>query len=115
MDNINKIGSAEVIVTKVNYDESVLVAKDYASENNYEFVQDTAFENYIEIPNWICQGYTCLIDEATREMSSQPTHVFLQVGVGSFAMAITSYLMNKFTQNPPVVVTVEPMEAACIY
>ena len=38
VDNIERLGSAEVIVTDVNYDESVMVAQKFATENNYDFV-----------------------------------------------------------------------------
>jgi diaminopropionate ammonia-lyase len=65
------------------------------------------------------QGYGTLIDEAIEQIEAlgqdKPTHVFLQVGVGSFAGAVQGYLASKYGGKRPVTVIVEPSTAACIY
>ncbi|MFT8315319.1 MAG: diaminopropionate ammonia-lyase [Clostridium sp.] len=118
LENIRAEG-AEASITDLNYDDAVRLANKYAEENNGVMVQDTAWEGYEEIPNWIMQGYATLIDEAieqVKEMGKEiPTHVFLQAGVGSFAGAIEGYLAEKFKGERPITTVVEPNEAACIY
>lgn len=118
-DNIAKEG-AQVTVEEVNYDECVRMAAAEAAEcENGVIVQDTAWEGYVDIPNWIMQGYGTMASEAAEQLEEagveRPTHVFLQAGVGSLAGAVTGYLANKYADNPPVVVIVEPTGAACIY
>ncbi len=118
VDNIKK-ENAEVIVTNEYYDETVKMAADFAAENNGVLIQDTAWEGYIEIPTWIMQGYSTLIDEVLDQMKAQgelmPTHVFLQAGVGSLAAAIQGYLTTKFGDDRPLTVIIEPHNAACLF
>lgn len=110
---------ADANITEVNYDDSVRMAKDKADEIGGFFVQDTAFEGYKEIPNWISQGYTTMASEALDQMKldgiSRPTHVFLQAGVGSFAGSILGYFANVFKEKCPITTIIEPENAACIY
>lgn len=118
LNNIKKEG-AEASITDFNYDDAVRLANKYAEEHNGVMVQDTAWEGYENIPTWIMQGYATLIDEAIEQLQSQgiekPTHVFLQAGVGSFAGAVQGYLQERFGEERPITVIVEPHEAACIY
>jgi len=118
VDNI-KNENAEVIVTDEYYDETVKMAADFAAENNGVLIQDTAWEGNLEIPTWIMQGYSTLIDEVIEQLKMQgestPTHVFLQAGVGSLAAAIQGYLTTKFGDDRPLTVIIEPHNAACLY
>jgi len=111
--------NAEVIVTNQYYDKTVKMAAEFAAENNGVLIQDTAWEGYTEIPTWIMQGYSTLIDEILEQLKKQgdlfPTHVFLQAGVGSFAAAIQEYLMEKFGNDRPLTIVIEPHNAACLY
>ena len=47
-------------------------------------VQDTAWDGYEEIPLWIMQGYSTIINEVIEQLKEmkedKPTHVFLQAG-----------------------------------
>jgi len=117
-DNIKK-ENADVIVTDEYYDETVKMAADFAAENNGVLIQDTAWEGNLEIPTWIMQGYSTLIDEVIEQLKMQgesnPTHVFLQAGVGSLAAAIQGYLTIKFGDDRPLTVIIEPHNAACLY
>ena len=118
VDNIKK-ENAEVIVTDEYYDETVKMAADFADKNNGVLIQDTAWEGYLEIPTWIMQGYSTLIDEVYEQLKMQgelmPTHIFLQAGVGSLAAAIQGYLTTKFGDDRPLTVIIEPHNAACLY
>ena len=78
-------------------------------------MQDTSFEGYEEIPLRIMQGYTTIVHElvSQADASFEPTHVFLQAGVGSFAAAMASSLVSLW---PGItIVIVEPASADCLY
>ncbi|WP_228728327.1 diaminopropionate ammonia-lyase [Brevibacillus composti] len=111
---------AEVIVTDGNYDEAVRLSSRMAEQHGWQVVQDTAWEGYTEIPRWIMQGYTVMAAEAIAQLQektgrTRPTHVFLQAGVGSMAAAVLGYLVNRFADDPPLAVIVEPAAADCMY
>jgi len=117
---VEKIRShgAVVEVTDMNYDDSVRLSCRMAQENGWYAIQDTVWEGYTEIPRWIMQGYMTMCAEAVSQMSQKgirrPTHVFVQAGVGALAGAMVGYLVNKFQDNPPRFIVMEPNNAACI-
>ena len=110
---------ADAFITDVNYDDAVRLAKKKADDIGGALVQDTAWEGYEKVPNWITQGYTTMAAEAIDQIKSdgsiRPTHIFLQAGVGSFAGGILGYFANVFKDEPPITVIAEPENAACIY
>lgn len=110
---------ASCIVTSLSYDDAVRQAANYAQIHHAILLQDTAWRGYDEIPGWIMQGYVTMLAEICVQLDGKlPTHVFLQVGVGSFAAALTSALMAeamKSAQPAPTIICMEPMSAACLY
>jgi diaminopropionate ammonia-lyase len=117
VENIRSHG-ATVIVTDLNYDDAVRLSCRKAEENGWYVIQDTAWEGYTEIPLWIMQGYMTMCVEAVNQMvesGTRPTHVFVQVGVGALAGAVIGYLLNRFKEDPPTFITMEPNNAACIF
>ncbi|MCH6265898.1 diaminopropionate ammonia-lyase [Neobacillus citreus] len=118
LNNIQKEG-AEAYITDLNYDDTVRLASQNAEENGWVLVQDTAWDGYEKIPTWIMQGYGTLLDEAVEQIAEagqdRPTHVFLQAGVGSFAGSMLGYLVEKFGEERPITVIVEPDKADCLY
>mmetsp|Transcript_13777 Transcript_13777/g.37315 ORF Transcript_13777/g.37315 Transcript_13777/m.37315 type:complete len:817 (+) Transcript_13777:81-2531(+) len=111
---------AECTVTDLNYDDTVKMAFDEAKRHGWVVLQDTAFEGYTEIPTWIMQGYTAMACEALEQMEAldgaKPSHVFLQVGVGSLAAGVLGYLVETAAVGScPVVLAVEPKNAACAF
>ena len=118
VENIRSHG-AHVEVTDLNYDDTVRLARRMADENGWYLIQDTACEDYTEIPRWILQGYMTMGAEAVEQISTaaiaRPTHVFVQAGVGSMAAAVVGYLLNQFADNPPRFIIIEPDNAACIF
>lgn len=115
--NIQKLG-AEVIVTDCNYDDTVRIAYETSQKNGWEFVQDTAWEGYTDIPLWIMQGYATIVSESIEqleEMGEVPTHIILQAGVGSMAGAILGSFVNHSGIERLVSLIVEPEQADCIY
>lgn len=115
---IEELGSRAVI-TDLNYDDAVRVAEKAAQENGWHLVQDTAWAGYEKIPRWIMQGYTTIAAEVDEELKNRPledpTHLFLQVGVGSFAAAILGYFLHRSEREYPKAIVVEPEAAACMF
>jgi diaminopropionate ammonia-lyase len=114
-----KDAGADASITDVNYDDAVRLARKKAEEIGGFVVQDTAWEGYEEIPNWISQGYTTMAAEALDQMKLdgiiKPTHIFLQAGVGSFAGGMLGYFANVYKDQLPITIIIEPENAACIY
>ncbi len=106
---------ARVIVTDMNYDDTVRHAAEYAGENNAYLVQDTALPGYTRIPNDIVLGYSTMAKEALEQIDESPTHVFLQAGVGSMAGGVVWYLQHRFPDALPFIGIIEAETVACIY
>ncbi|GEN35582.1 diaminopropionate ammonia-lyase [Aneurinibacillus danicus] len=118
LENIRRAG-ARAEITNLNYDDTVRLMKKHAELNGWVLVQDTAWDGYEEIPAYIMQGYMTMVMEALEQMQAdgitKPTHVFVQVGVGSIAGAVQGLLVNLFGEERPVTVIVEPNKADCHY
>ena len=116
---IRDAGKAEVRILDVGYDDAVRYAAQMAQENGWHLVQDTSWEGYTEIPQWIAQGYTTMAAEAAGQLEeagfARPTHVFLQAGVGAMAGGVLGYLANRYEGARPTVCIAEPETVACIY
>ncbi|QOX64761.1 diaminopropionate ammonia-lyase [Anoxybacterium hadale] len=118
VDAVYAAGAEEVIVTEVNYDDTVKLAAKRAEDCGWTLVQDTAWEGYEEIPSWITQGYTTMGAEMLEQLGlegiQKPSHLFLQSGVGSFAGGILGYYACRFDGKPPITTIVEPVNVACV-
>jgi diaminopropionate ammonia-lyase len=117
IDNIRSHG-ASVEVTELNYDDTVRLASSMAQKNGWHMIQDTSWEGYEDIPLWIMQGYLTMCKEAIEqiaELNTEPTHVFLQAGVGAMSGAVVGYLANRFRDHPLRFIIMEPNNAACIF
>ncbi len=117
IEAIKKEG-AKVEQVKGNYDETCVHAEKISKINGWELVQDTAWENYEEIPAQIMAGYLTLFKEMEDSLhtpyQAKIDIVFLQAGVGSFAGAGIFYYLEKYAANRPKIVIVEPKEADAI-
>ena len=118
-DNIAREG-ARVTIEEINYDDCVRMAAAEAAQTEHGVVvQDTAWEGYEEIPSWIMQGYGTMAGEAAEQLqaagAAQPTHIFVQAGVGSLAGAVVGYYANLYRDNPPKFIVMEAEAAACLY
>lgn len=117
-DAIAKEG-AEVTITDLNYDDTVRLANKSAKDYGWIMLQDTAWDGYEEIPLWIMQGYSTIMNEVIEQLKDykeeKPTHVFLQAGVGSFAGAIQGHLSYFYGEERPITIICEPHGANCIY
>lgn len=117
IDAIESVG-AKVVVVDGNYDDAVRQVYQDALQNGWEVVSDTAWEGYNDIPKWVMQGYTTMLSEAQEQLAalglSQPTHIFVQAGVGSLAAATIGLYRNLFGDGVRTCV-IEPTKAACLY
>ncbi len=109
---------ADVRVIDGTYDDAVEQISRDAQRSGWLVVSDTAWEGYEEIPRWVIQGYTTMFSEAQQQLAeaglSAPTHLLLQAGVGSLAVAGVSFYLGQLGQGAPKFVIVEPTKAACI-
>lgn len=110
---------ARVVVVDGNYDDAVRQVSRDAQQNGWEVVSDTSWEGYEDIPKWVMQGYTTMLSEAQEQLAaqglSQPTHIFVQAGVGSLAAATIGFYSNLFGTDGVRTCVVEPTKAACLY
>jgi diaminopropionate ammonia-lyase len=119
LENILKEGS-DARITELNYDDAVRLANSMASKDpRGVMVQDTAWDGYEEIPGWIMQGYGSMSYEVLGQLNQagveQPTHIFVQAGVGSLAGSVVGLFANVFPINTPLMTVVEASAADCLY
>lgn len=106
---------AKVIKIEGNYDETCAFAEDISLKEGWQLVQDTSWEDYEEIPSQIMVGYLTHFQELEDTLHSLPKPkidiVFLQAGVGSWAGSAIWYYLNRYGDNRPKIIIVEPSEA----
>lgn len=116
---VRDAGTAKVEILDKTYDECVAFTAKLAEEKGWVLVQDTSWDGYEEIPEFIMKGYTTMLYEALDQMKekgyTRPTHVFLQAGVGSMAAAVAAGLAQTYSDQIPKIISMEPHGAACIY
>ncbi|MDX9992016.1 MAG: diaminopropionate ammonia-lyase [Anaerolineales bacterium] len=109
----------KVVVVDGNYDDAVRQVEHDAQRNGWQVVSDTSWEGYEDIPRWVMQGYSTMFSEAQEQLAaqglSQPTHVFVQAGVGSLAAATIGFYASLFGSARPKSIVVEPTRAACLF
>lgn len=113
-----ELEGGQVIKVDADYDATCALAEKISLERGWQLIQDTAWENYEEIPAFIMAGYLTHFQEMEDSLHSLPFPsidvVFLQSGVSSWAGAATWYYLNRYGSCRPKLVVVEPHEAAGI-
>ena len=105
---------AEVIKVKGNYEKSLLECIRQSTENNWQIVQDVAWENYLLVPKYTMAGYSVMMKEISDQIKdNQITHLILQAGVGGMASAMIAGVA-RYLKNIPTTIVVEPDSAACV-
>ena len=105
---------ADVIKVKGNYEKSLLECIRQSTENNWQIVQDVAWENYVQVPKYTMAGYTVMMKEISDQIKDQKiSHIILQAGVGGMAGAMMSGIA-RYLNNIPITIVVEPDSAACV-
>ena len=105
---------AEVVRAGRTYDDSVRLCAEAAHDNGWHIVSDTSWPGYEDVPRTVMQGYAVLVAEAL-DQDARPTHVFVQGGVGGLAAGVLSWLWEELGSDRPVLVVVEPDNAACLF
>jgi diaminopropionate ammonia-lyase len=114
IENIRKQG-AQVTVVEGVYDDAVERSAQEAKKNGWIIIQDTAWPEYTQVPEWIMAGYLTSMIEMEEQLLPEEDPAFdlilLQAGVGSWPAAILWYLMKRYGNKRPKTVCVEPLEA----
>ncbi|MGI9499579.1 MAG: diaminopropionate ammonia-lyase [Geminicoccaceae bacterium] len=107
---------AEVRRVDGNYDDTVRQCAADAAEHGWTVISDTSYPGYTAIPIDVMQGYGVMAAEAIAELlpEEEPSHVFVQGGVGAMAAAVAAHLSWRWRKRRPMLVVVEPVQAACL-
>jgi diaminopropionate ammonia-lyase len=105
---------ADVIKVKGNYEKSLIECIKQSTENNWQIVQDVAWQDYMIVPKYTMAGYTVMMKEIVNQIENdQITHIILQAGVGGMAAAMVAGIA-RYLKNIPETIVVEPDSAACV-
>jgi diaminopropionate ammonia-lyase len=105
---------AEVVRVNGSYDDAVRIATEDARVHNWVVVSDTSWDGYERIPRLIMLGYTRMMDEVSDVLPEPPDVVFVQGGVGGLLCAVASWCAFHWSDRRPTIVSVEPLDAACL-
>ncbi len=116
IDAIESEGAACVVVDG-SYDDAVARCAQEAGDRCL-VISDTSWPGYEQIPRWVIDGYSTIfweIDDAlTAASGSPPDVVVVPIGVGALAAAAVEHYRRRGLVRPPVLVGVEPEDAACM-
>lgn len=111
-ERLRSIGATPVRAG-VDYAASMEAAKLVADEKGWILLSDSSWEGYTDLPYLLMEGYLQMTAEAVAQCPDQPTHVFLQAGVGGLAGAVAAYVRKEWG-NSPTIVVVEPESAPAL-
>jgi len=105
---------ADVIRVKGNYDNSLKECIKQSKKNNWQIVQDVAWQDYKLVPRLTMAGYSVMMKEISEQINNQQiSHVILQAGVGGMAAAMVASIA-RYLDHIPKIIIVEPESAACV-
>lgn len=108
---------ARVELVPGTYDEAVALAESEGRRHGWQVVADTGYPGYLDIPQWIAEGYATLFEEAAEQIEAShpapPDVVLVQAGVGSLMQAAVDHFRGFARQ--PKLVAVEPVEADALF
>lgn len=105
---------ADIIKVKGNYENSLIECIKQSTENNWQIVQDVAWENYKIVPKYTMAGYAVMMKEIINQIDENKiSHIILQAGVGGMAGAMIAGIA-RYLENVPITLIVEPDSAACV-
>ena len=105
---------ADVIRVKGNYEDSLNECIKQSKKNNWQIVQDVAWQDYKLVPKLTMAGYSVMMKEISEQINSQQiSHVILQAGVGGMAAAMIAGIA-RYLDHIPKIIIVEPESAACV-
>ena len=105
---------ADVIRVKGNYEDSLNECIKQSKKNNWQIVQDVAWEDYKLVPKLTMAGYSVMMKEVSEQIANEKiSHVILQAGVGGMAAAVVAGIA-RYLDHIPQIIIVEPDSAACV-
>jgi len=105
---------ADVIRVKGNYEDSLNECIEQSKKNNWQIIQDVAWQDYKLVPKLTMAGYSVMMKEISKQINSQQiSHVILQAGVGGMAAAMIAGIA-RYLDHIPKIIIVEPENAACV-
>ena len=105
----------EVVRVAGAYDQAVQRLYRDTVEKGYFAISDQGMSEYPQIPDMIMQGYAMVADELVAQAAEPPTHVFVPGGGGILAAATCGHLWERYGQDRPGLVVVEPSSSRCLY
>ena len=105
---------ADVIRIKGNYEDSLNECIKQSKKNNWQIVQDVAWEDYKLVPKLTMAGYSVMMKEVSEQITNEKiSHIILQAGVGGMAAAMVAGIA-RYLDHIPQIIVVEPDSAACV-
>ena len=105
---------ADVIRVKGNYADSLNECIKQSKKNNWQIVQDVAWEDYKLVPKLTMAGYSVMMKEVSEQITNEKiSHIILQAGVGGMAAAMVAGIA-RYLDHIPQIIVVEPDSAACV-
>ncbi len=105
---------ADVIRVEGNYENSLNECIQQSNKNNWQIVQDVAWEDYKLVPKLTMAGYSVMMKEISEQIKNEKiSHVILQAGVGGMAAAMIAGIARYLAYIPEIII-VEPDSAACV-
>lgn len=114
---------AEVVVVPGGYDDAVARSAQEEGARS-AVISDTSWPGYADVPRWVIEGYATMfaeIDDALALAGARwPDVVVVPVGVGALAAAAVAHVRRTVDghgsdgSSRPVIIGVEPSEAACV-
>lgn len=106
---------AQLVELDLPYDAVVEHAAQQ-SGGNAILIQDTSWDDYVDIPQWIVDGYATLVQEVDDQLADQGIDrldlVVMPAGVGSLAHAVVHHYRS--THHAPALLVAEPDTAASV-
>jgi diaminopropionate ammonia-lyase len=108
---------ADVVVVEGSYDDAVARSAELAGAETL-VISDTAWPGYEQVPSDVIDGYSTILWEIDDELAERgetgPDLVLVQMGVGSLATAVVAHYRRPGVPGDPLIVGVEPLDAACV-
>lgn len=108
---------AEIIRVAGTYDDAVNAASAAAAQGEGLLIADTSADPNDRIVKDVMAGYGLISRELRLQLdddiANQPSHMFIQAGVGGLAAAMAEGL-RSFMREPAKLLVVEPQSAACV-
>jgi diaminopropionate ammonia-lyase len=108
---------ARVTVVDGDYDHAVATAAASAGDRCL-VVQDVGWPGYEQVPSWVVDGYATIFWEVDDQLAARgeegPDVVVVPVGVGGLAAAAVRHFRHHRRPQPPRLLGVEPLAAACV-